>query len=282
MRIHERQVPARVPDGKGPVRDRGLDRQPPVLARRRAGSRSWTIRAVNDDGGSVAVVDRAGKKTTISPVYATSNGLAWSPDGSEVWYTAAEVGSNRVLRSATLSGRTRTLARVAGSLTLQDVTRDGRVLISHDTGQIGILARGAADAKEVDLSWLDWSLMSRHLRRRAIRSLQRSGRGRRKGLFGLRARDRRFAGGAAGRGQRAVHFGRRQARAGVRGRARSARARRVSDGRRRSEEGPERRTRRSVRPVAARRAALSRASPSRRDAPRGPTSSTSRAALRGR
>ncbi len=116
--------------------------------------------AVNDDGGSVAVVDRAGKKTTISPVYASSSGLAWSPGGSEVWFTAAEVGSNRVLRSATLSGRIRTLARVAGSLTLEDVSRDGRVLISHDTAQIGVLARGAGDAKEVDLSWLDWSLMS--------------------------------------------------------------------------------------------------------------------------
>jgi len=116
--------------------------------------------AVNDDGGSVAVIDRAGKKATISPVYGTSSGLAWSPDGSEVWFTAAEVGSNRVLHSATLAGRIRTLARVAGSLTLEDVTRDGRVLISHDTGQIGVVARGAGDAKEIDLSWLDWSLMA--------------------------------------------------------------------------------------------------------------------------
>ena len=106
------------------------------------------------------MIDRAGKKTTISPVYATSNGLAWSPDGSEVWYTAAEVGSNRVLHSATLAGRIRTLARVAGSLTLEDVTRDGRVLISHDTTQVGIVGRGAGDAKEADLSWLDWSLLA--------------------------------------------------------------------------------------------------------------------------
>jgi len=117
--------------------------------------------AINDDGGSVAVVDLSGKKTRISPVYGTASGLAWSPDGREVWYTAAEAGSNRILHSATLSGKTRTLARVAGSLTLQDVTRDGRVLISHDTGQIGVIARGAgAEAKEVDLSWLDWSLMA--------------------------------------------------------------------------------------------------------------------------
>src|SRR5262245_30301410 len=50
---------------------------------------------VNDDGGTAAIVDKSGKKTTISPEYATAQGLAWSPDGSEVWYTAAEFGGNR-------------------------------------------------------------------------------------------------------------------------------------------------------------------------------------------
>ena len=81
------------------------------------------------------------------------------PSGSEVWYTAAEVGGNRILYAASLSGKNRTLARVAGSLTLYDATRDGRVLIAHDIAQMGLVARGPADAKEVDLSWLDWSLV---------------------------------------------------------------------------------------------------------------------------
>jgi eukaryotic-like serine/threonine-protein kinase len=116
---------------------------------------------VNDDGGTVAVVDLAGKKkTTLSPEYATAYGLAWSPDGSEVWYTAAEVGANRALWAATLSGKTRILARVTGNLTLHDVARDGRVLMDHDANQVGIVARAAGAQKESDLSWLDWSLMA--------------------------------------------------------------------------------------------------------------------------
>jgi Tol biopolymer transport system component len=115
--------------------------------------------AINDDGGTAAILDLTGKKTTISPVFATSQGLAWSPDGSEVWYTAAEVGGNRTLHSSTPSGRTRTIARVAGTLTLHDVSADGRVLISHDAQQQGLAALGPGASKEVDLSWLDWSLM---------------------------------------------------------------------------------------------------------------------------
>jgi len=114
---------------------------------------------INDDGGSVAVVDLSGKKTTISPVYASAAGLAWSPDGGEVWFTAAEIGGNRGLHAVTLSGRRRTLARVTGLLTLHDVSRDGRVLLTQDANRIGLVA-GSAASDETDLTWLDWSLLA--------------------------------------------------------------------------------------------------------------------------
>ena len=112
-----------------------------------------------DDGGLVAIVDRSGRKTTVSPYYASTQGLAWSPDGSEVWYTGAEVGGNRAMFASSSSGRRRVLARVTGSLTLHDVGRDGRVLVSHDVSQVGILARAAGAAQETDVAWLDWSLV---------------------------------------------------------------------------------------------------------------------------
>ena len=115
--------------------------------------------AVNDDGGSVAIVDLSGKKTTISAVYASAWGLAWSPDGREVWYTAAQVGSNRTLHAATPSGGHRALASVTGSLTLHDVSREGRVLLTQDSNQIGVIA-GSDPSNEVDLTWLDWSLFA--------------------------------------------------------------------------------------------------------------------------
>ncbi len=109
-----------------------------------------------DDGGTVAVVDSKGKKTTLPGSFETVQGLAWSPRG-EVWFTAAKSGANRGLYASTLSGNLRLLARVTGILTLHDVSRDGRVLMTNDTNRQEIYARGPGFEKEHDLSWLDWS-----------------------------------------------------------------------------------------------------------------------------
>ncbi|MEP6995789.1 MAG: protein kinase, partial [Acidobacteriota bacterium] len=96
-----------------------------------------------DDGGTVAVIDREGKRRTLSGTFSSEYGLAWSPDGSEIWITGTKVGGNRALHAISLAGHERLLARVTQSLTLQDVSRDGRVLVAHDTIRIGILAGGA-------------------------------------------------------------------------------------------------------------------------------------------
>ncbi|HEX4441404.1 MAG TPA: protein kinase, partial [Thermoanaerobaculia bacterium] len=111
----------------------------------------------NDDGGSIAVVDRAGKRSSWSRPFASSQGLAWSPDGAEIWFTAAEVGGNRAIYS-TRSGKVRLRARVPGNLTLQDVSRDRRLLVTRDTQRTELLAWPAGESKERDLTWLDWSL----------------------------------------------------------------------------------------------------------------------------
>ncbi len=113
--------------------------------------------AEGDDSGSVAVVNRAGKKRTISGAFSTLQGLAWSPGDREVWFTAAETGGNRSLHAVTLAGRHRLLARVTGSLTLRDVASDGRLLITHDTGRQGIIGLAPGETKERELSWLDFS-----------------------------------------------------------------------------------------------------------------------------
>ena len=47
-----------------------------------------------DDRGSVAVVDLAGKKTTLSDGYWGEEGLAWSADGSEVMFSAGTAYNN--------------------------------------------------------------------------------------------------------------------------------------------------------------------------------------------
>ena len=109
-----------------------------------------------DDGGFVAVVDRAGKKTTLTKPFGSAQGLAWSPDGQEIWFTAAEIG-NRSLYVVSLTGKLRAVAAVTGSLTLQDISRDGRVLLIDELRRLGLAALPPGQTKERDLSWLDWS-----------------------------------------------------------------------------------------------------------------------------
>jgi hypothetical protein len=110
-----------------------------------------------DDRGSVAVVDRAGKRRTLSDGWESEQGLVWSPPGDEIWFTATESGSNRALHAVALSGRRRVITSMVGTLTLQDIARDGRALVDHSNRRIGLLGLSAGQTKEQDLSWLDWS-----------------------------------------------------------------------------------------------------------------------------
>ena len=113
-----------------------------------------------DDGGSVAVVDRSGKKRALSPFYSSAQGLAWTKDGNEIWYTAAEGGTNRAVHAVSRSGRARLVDRVPGTSTIRDISKDGRVLMTNESFRLGILARRPAEEKERELSWLDFSLIA--------------------------------------------------------------------------------------------------------------------------
>ena len=109
-----------------------------------------------DDGGTVSVVDRAGKKSVLTEAFATSAGLAWARP-KEIWFTAAPVGNNRALYSVTTGGRMRLRARVTGNLTLEDVFRDGRLLMTQAVERQGIMGLAPGETREKELSWLDWS-----------------------------------------------------------------------------------------------------------------------------
>ncbi len=110
-----------------------------------------------DDRGSVAVIDLQGKKTTLSQVYASTQGLAWSPSGEEIYFSAADLGNAWLLRAVTLSGRERLIEQTPGSLSVQDVSKDGRVLADLRDLRRGIVGHFPGGAGQRDLSWLDWS-----------------------------------------------------------------------------------------------------------------------------
>src|SRR5450830_1634119 len=111
-----------------------------------------------DDRGTVILVDRAGKRKVLSGEYWGEEGLSWSQAGDEVLFTASTEGSAQTLYGVDLSGRRRVALASAGGLTMHDVSRTGRWLVTRDDGrgEISVLAPGASI--ERDLSWLDYSL----------------------------------------------------------------------------------------------------------------------------
>ncbi|HEV1993848.1 MAG TPA: protein kinase, partial [Candidatus Acidoferrum sp.] len=111
-----------------------------------------------DSLGSIAMVDRAGKKTTLSGVFSSALGLAWHPSGKEIWFTASQIHISSNLYAASLSGRQRLIWAGAGSLVLRDISRDGRVLFVRENRRRGIGGLFPGHTTETDLSWQDWSL----------------------------------------------------------------------------------------------------------------------------
>ena len=109
-----------------------------------------------DDSGGLSVVDLAGHKRKLSEQWFTIQGLAWSPDGKEIWFTASKSGTDRTLYATTLDGRMRTIARLPGALMLYDIARDGRVLLVRASWRRELIGF-SAEGKQRELSWLDYS-----------------------------------------------------------------------------------------------------------------------------
>ena len=110
-----------------------------------------------DDRGLVAVVDLKGNRTVLSEGYWGEEGLAWSRDGREVFFSAGTAYNNFKVYAVDLAGHRRDALESAGGVTVQDVGADGRWLTTRDDflREMPVLAPG--EKKEKDLSWLDLS-----------------------------------------------------------------------------------------------------------------------------
>jgi tRNA A-37 threonylcarbamoyl transferase component Bud32 len=91
-----------------------------------------------------------GKRTLLSVNF---NPLGWSPNGNEIWFS-----TGREIRAATLSGRVRTLLRVPVEIILQDVSRDGRVLVECASTRHEVLGVFPGETRARNVSWLDGSV----------------------------------------------------------------------------------------------------------------------------
>jgi DNA-binding winged helix-turn-helix (wHTH) protein/Tol biopolymer transport system component len=112
----------------------------------------------DDDEGVVSVVDLNGHRTVLSSGWESEEGLAWSPNGKEVWFSATRAGLQRQIYAVDLAGHLRVVFRSVGGVTLQDIAPDGRVLMTRDEQRAGIVGKARGATRERDLSWRDWSL----------------------------------------------------------------------------------------------------------------------------
>ena len=115
------------------------------------------------EGSSVCLVDLDGRKKILSTGWAVVYSVVWSPAGDEVWFTASELESGRTtagIFGVTLTGHLRTMVRLPVGVTLRDVSRDGRLLVTTDISSKGIRYRILATGEERDLSWFDWTLVA--------------------------------------------------------------------------------------------------------------------------
>ena len=107
-----------------------------------------------DDRGLVAAVDRDGGRTVLSEAYDGLEGLAWSPEGRKVLFSAGEGGGDLVAYSATLAGRRRVALRSLGNTVVHDIAKDGRLLVARDEWRYAIRCKRAGEAAEREYRWL--------------------------------------------------------------------------------------------------------------------------------
>jgi serine/threonine protein kinase len=114
--------------------------------------------ALWDNRGTVCVVDRAGHVQTLTPEYESEEGVAWHPNGKEIWFTAIEKGNNLNLKAVTLSGKIRTILDLPMGMALQDIAPDGSVLVSLDSKRLAMAFSTLGSNADVELSWHDWNV----------------------------------------------------------------------------------------------------------------------------
>jgi hypothetical protein len=115
-----------------------------------------------DNRGDVVVAERSGKTITLVRDWSAVEGLAWSRDGKEVWFTGDSDGTIGIcqLYAVDLKGRLRTVWSAPSELMLLDVGRDGRVLLTGGGVTDSVFLSTAGSALRRTPSWLGVTIMT--------------------------------------------------------------------------------------------------------------------------
>jgi eukaryotic-like serine/threonine-protein kinase len=127
---------------------------------------------VSPDGGRVAFIERMKGENHIAVVeraapVAIANGwprgatgLAWRPDGNEIWLTGTSTSAPPSLWAVDFHGQTRLVSRLTGFMKLFDISPRGDVLLANGNWRAALILGNVAEAQERDMAWLDWSVLA--------------------------------------------------------------------------------------------------------------------------
>jgi serine/threonine protein kinase/Tol biopolymer transport system component len=108
---------------------------------------------------ALCVVGPNHPRQVLSRGWRSIGALNWSPDNREVWFSGGQPGGDPALYAVTLSGAQRLVSQTGGMIVMQDVARDGRVLLTTVNSRLGIHYLPSNGGAQRDLAWLDSSLM---------------------------------------------------------------------------------------------------------------------------
>jgi eukaryotic-like serine/threonine-protein kinase len=113
--------------------------------------------------GVLATVDRAGNKQVLQSVVKGAfylQRLCWTPDGKEIWFSSFDVSETNLIYAVNLNGKRRLVSQMPRSSSLQDISRNGKMLLTMNDHRTGIRGLAPGETSERDLSWLDASFLN--------------------------------------------------------------------------------------------------------------------------
>jgi eukaryotic-like serine/threonine-protein kinase len=114
--------------------------------------------ASKDDRGVVVLVDQAGNQKVISAEWEALEGMAWTPDGKEVWYSAAQSGDQYCVRASTLAGKERAVFCGTDGTRIHDIAASGKTLVSTQRQNVTMAAVEHGSNTQHDLTSLGMSI----------------------------------------------------------------------------------------------------------------------------
>jgi eukaryotic-like serine/threonine-protein kinase len=111
----------------------------------------------DDDAGHVRIINTTGNTIATTEDWGSADGLAWSPSGKHVWFTASEESASRNVYSLGRSGKVRKLSSQPQNLRLLDVSTSGQVLLATDDLRVTMRAAVSQNEAERDISQFDFS-----------------------------------------------------------------------------------------------------------------------------